>query len=165
MTVGRKSSRLSRTHGTPLVTRHSACQGPATEYAMSDASLNALTKFLSLGLRNYAVDLAPDDREHAVYEALHNLATKLFPPGDDTTLGSEEGSLLPKLWDYVAYTSPKKTRSSANSMVYKEAKNPNNFICGHAFAKRIARRSRGIRAPPLLQSKACLDRSLRGSVA
>jgi len=95
---------------------------------MSDASLNALTNFLSLGLRNYAGGLAPDDREHAVYEALHNLATKPFPPGDDTTRGSEEGSLLAKLWEYVACASPKKTSSSANSLVYKEAKDLNNFI-------------------------------------
>ena len=108
MIVGRKSSRLSRTHGTPRVTRHSAPEGPAAEYAMSDASLNALTNFLSLGLRNYAGGLAPDDREHAVYEALHNLATKPFPPGDDTTRGSEEGSLLAKLWDYAAFVLQRK---------------------------------------------------------
>ena len=93
MTVGHKSSRLSRTYGTPLVTRHSACPGPATEYAMSDAGRNALTKFLSLGIDNYLVDLVPDEREHAVYE--------LFPQVDETTRGSEEGSLLAKLWDYV----------------------------------------------------------------
>ena len=129
MIVGRKSSRLSRTHGTPRVTRHSAPEGPAAEYAMSDASLKALTNFLSLGLDNYAVDLAPDDRVQAVYKALHNLATKPFPPGDDTAPGSEEGSLLAKLWEYVACASPKKTSSSANSLVYKEAKDLNNFIC------------------------------------
>ena len=76
MTLGRKSSRLSRTHGTPLVTAHSARQGTAAEYAMSDASLKALTNFLSLGLDNYAVDIAPDDRVQAVYKAFHNLATK-----------------------------------------------------------------------------------------
>ena len=49
---------------------------------MSDASLDAMANFLSLGLNNYAVDLAPDDREYAVYEAIRNLATKPLPPGD-----------------------------------------------------------------------------------
>ena len=38
---------------------------------MSDASLDAMANFLSLGLGNYAVDVAPDDREYAVYEALY----------------------------------------------------------------------------------------------
>ena len=102
-----------------LGTRHP--MGPAAEYAMSDASFNALTNFFSLGLRNYAGGLAPDDREHAVYEALHNLATKPFPAGDDTSRGSEEGSLLAKWWEYVACASPEKTNSSANSAVYVEA--------------------------------------------
>ena len=81
MAPGRKSSRLSRTHGTPLVTAHSARQGTVAEYAMSDASLKSLTNFLSLGLNNYAVDLAPDDRAQAVYKSLHNLATNPLPPG------------------------------------------------------------------------------------
>ena len=109
MTVCNKSSRLSRTHGTPLVTGHSARQGPAAEYAMSDATLKALTNFLSLGLDNYAVDLAPDDRAQAFYKALRNLATNPLPPGNDTAPGTEEGSLLAKLWDLVACGPPKKT--------------------------------------------------------
>ena len=44
--------------------------------AMSDASLDAMANFLSLGLSNYEVDLTPDDSEYAVYKALYNLATK-----------------------------------------------------------------------------------------
>ena len=128
MTLGRKASRLSRTHGTPLVTAHSAHQGPAAEYAMSDATLKDLTNFLSLGLDNYAVDLAPDDRVQAVYKALHNLATKPLQPGNDTTPGTEEGVPLAKLWDLVACGPPKKTDNSASSIVYKEAKDLNNFI-------------------------------------
>ena len=95
------------------------------EYAVSDASLDAIASFLSLGLSNYAVDLAPDDREYAVYEALYNLATKPLPPGDDTTLGSEEGPLLAKWWGYVAFASPKTTKRSASSVVWKEVKDLN----------------------------------------
>ena len=78
---------------------------------MSDASLGAMVNFLSLGLRNYAVDLTADDREYAVYEALYNLATEPLPPGDDTTLGSEESSLLAKWWDYMAFAPPRKPRT------------------------------------------------------
>ena len=73
---------------------------------MSGASLEAMTNFLLLGLRNYAVDLTAADREYAVYEALYNLATEPLPPGDDTTLGSDEGSLLAKWWDYMAFAPP-----------------------------------------------------------
>ena len=96
---------------------------------MSDASLDAMANFLSLGLSNYAVGHAPDDREYAVYEALYNLATKPLPPGDVTTLRSEEGSLLAKWWDYVAFAPPKKTKHSTSSVVWTEAKDLNNFIC------------------------------------
>ena len=96
---------------------------------MPDASLDAMTNFLSLGLRNYAVDLTADDREYAVYEALYNLATEPLPPVDDTILGSDEGSLLAKWWDYMALAPPRKTKDSASSMVWKEARDVNKFIC------------------------------------
>ena len=96
---------------------------------MSDASLDAMANFLSLGLSNYAVNLTADDREYAVYEALYNLATKPLPPGDDTALGSEENSLLAKWWDCVAFAPPKKTKDpSGNPVVWKEAKDLNIFI-------------------------------------
>ena len=96
---------------------------------MSGPSLEAMTNFLLLGLRNYAVDLTADDREYAVYEALYNLATEPLPPGADTSPGSDEGSLLAKWWDYMAFAPPRETKDSASSMVWKEARDVNNFIC------------------------------------
>ena len=103
---------------------------------MSGASLDAMTNFLLLGLRNYAVDLTAADREYAVYEALYNLATELLPLGDDTILGSDEGSLLAKWWDYMAFVPPRKTKDSASSMVWKEARDVNNFICWVRLCRR-----------------------------
>ena len=88
-----------------------------------------MANFLSLGLSNCAVDLTPTDREYAVYEAIHNLATKPLSPGDDTSLGTEEGSLLAKWWEYVALTPPTKAKDSASSMVWKAAKDLNKFTC------------------------------------
>ena len=74
------------------------------------------------------MDLAPDDRTQAVYKALHNLATKLLLPGNDTTPATEKGVPLAKLWDLVACGPPKETDNSASSFVQKEAKGLNNFI-------------------------------------
>ena len=126
---------------------------------MSDASFDAMANFLSLGLSNYAVDLTPDDSEYTVYEALYNLATKPLPPGDDTTLGSEEGSLLAKWWDYVAFAPPKKTKDpSGNPVVWKEAKDLNNFIrCARRCDNQASiRHQKGAwQRPPVTHSHEC----------
>ena len=52
-----------------------------------------MANFLTLDLGEYAVDLAEDELECAVYESLFDLATQPLPPEDNTTLGNEEGSV------------------------------------------------------------------------
>ena len=95
---------------------------------MSDAGLNAMSDFLALGLQHYAVNLTLNDREDAIATALYDLATKPNAPGDDIALGQGEGDLLAKWWTYVAFSPPKTTKNSTSTVMWKEAKNPNNFI-------------------------------------
>ena len=69
-----------------------------------EESIFRLESFLALGLRDFAKDLAPVDREYAVALALFEACSKPKQPGDHATLGSEEGDCLAKLWDYVTLT-------------------------------------------------------------
>ena len=48
---------------------------------MSDAGLDAISNFFSLGLQHYAVNLTLEDRECAIATALSALATKPTQPG------------------------------------------------------------------------------------
>ena len=134
--------------------------------AISDASLGGgMAKFLALGLGKYAVHLDEDERECVVYECLFDLAAQPLPPEDKTTLGNDEGSVLAKWWDRVACAPPKKTEGPASSLQWKEAKNLDNFIRWGRLCQTHREDVAGRRAPLLLQSKACLDRSLRGAMA
>ena len=132
---------------------------------MSNACLDARSSFLALDLRNYPVGLAPSDHEYAIASALYGLATKPNLPGDGATLFSDEGCLLKTGGNArltVLQTNP---RAPQQPWFGRKPKTCNTSFGGYAFAKHIPRRSRGEGTPHLLLSKACRDRSLRGSVA
>ena len=141
---------------------------------MSDDGLNALSNFLALGLRHYAVHLTHNDREDAIAATRYDLATKPNAPGDDISLGQGEGDLLAKWWANVAFSPPKTTKNSASTVMWKEPKNPNNFISWVRLCQRhreeVAKKRSAASAaeqgvPAASQSNACPDRSLRGSAA
>ena len=66
--------------------------------------------FLALGLRDFAKDLAPVDREYDVALALFEACSKPKQPGDHATLGSEEGDCLAKMWDHMTLTPQKQQK-------------------------------------------------------
>ena len=90
---------------------------------MSESSIDAMSNFLTLALDNYAKNFTSSDRDYAVALALYDVATK-----HHITLGIDEGSLLAKLWEYVAFSPPKKTTGSNTSVCSKEPKDPTQFI-------------------------------------
>ena len=109
-------------------TRHTADQSAAAEHAtsyMSDAGLDAISNFFSLGLQHYAVNLTLEDREYHSATAFVALATK---PGDGISIGQGTGDLLAKWWGFVAFESPKRTDNSKSPVMWKESKNLDNFI-------------------------------------
>ena len=95
---------------------------------MSDASLDAMSNFLALGLRHYAVDLPLNDREYAIATALYDLAAQPKAPGDDIPLCQGDADPLAQWWACLAFAPPKTTANSTSTVMWKEAKNPNNFI-------------------------------------
>ena len=97
----------------------------ATSY-MSDAGLDALINFLSLGLQHYALNLTLEDREYAIAAAL--VALGYSPWKDDISLGQGEGNLLAKWWGFVALASPNRTHNSTSPVVWQEIKNLDNCI-------------------------------------
>ena len=115
----------------------------ARDAATSEASIDALAGFLTFGLKNYAEDLAPVVREYNIGKALYDLGTKDLPPGDEFTLGSEETARLVKWWKNVAFAPPRKTEGSASSIVWKEGKDLNDFICWVRLCQQTSRGGRG----------------------
>ena len=92
---------------------------------MSDAALEALAGFLSLGLKHFWACSTEPDREWAVTAALVDHATT---PGKTYSLGADAGDALAKLWACVAFEAPKTTQRSKSPVVWKQAKGQANFI-------------------------------------
>ena len=89
--------------------------------ATFDNNLNAFDSFLTFGRTSFAEDLAPHECKWAVRKALYDVTKPFF-----TT--SEENTLLVKMWDRVAFTPPRKTKSSVSSIVWKEGKDLKHFM-------------------------------------
>ena len=98
----------------PKLEPESAAAEHATRH-LSDAGLDALSNFLSLGLQHYAVNLTLGDREYAIATALVASATK---PGDGISIGQGAGDLVAQWWGFVAFETPKTTDKSNNFILY-----------------------------------------------
>ena len=83
--------------------------------------ISALSNFLRLGLTNYAEHITTINHEHAITLALYDLAT-------NPDLGIDEGTLLAKLWDYVAFSPPKKTTDSNSRHCWQQVNDPKLFL-------------------------------------
>jgi len=92
---------------------------------MSDAALEALEGFLSLGLKHFWACSTEPDREWAVTATLVDHATT---SGETYSLGADAGDALAKLWACVEFDAPKTTQRSKPPVAWKQAKDQENFI-------------------------------------
>ena len=92
---------------------------------ISDATLEALAGFLRLGLKHFWACSTESDRELAIAAALVDLETT---PGETYALGADADDALAKLWACVAFEAPKTTKHSTSPVVWKQAKDKENFI-------------------------------------
>ena len=76
--------------------------------------LNAMSEFLTLCLNHFAKDLTANEREYAVYLAIYNASTQPKSPGDQITLGDDEGTLYANLWDCISLTKNKIAKDTSN---------------------------------------------------
>ncbi|MEC8877994.1 MAG: hypothetical protein VX554_02305, partial [Candidatus Thermoplasmatota archaeon] len=79
--------------------------------------MEALAGFLELGLKHFWACSTERDRELAIDAASVDLAT-----------WRDAGDAFAKLWACVAFEAPKTTKHSTSPVVWKQAKDQNNFI-------------------------------------